>query len=150
LLQSADFTVNRLDAREARTISFFHSERKLIGHAVVRGDEKGPLAVRMEPWGTLTDRLVDEQGKPLGDVRVNLLVPSLPEPGLGALQESRTDNAGRFHIEGLVPGLKHALTLNGDPAKRVSLSAGDRLEGLSVRVGEVKDLGNICVKQVYK
>jgi RNA polymerase sigma factor (sigma-70 family) len=150
LLQSADFTVNRLDAREARTISFFHRQRKLIGHAIVRGDEKDPLTVRMEPWGALTGRLVDEQGKPLTDVRVNLHVPSLPEPGLVGLQEFRTDKEGRFHIEGLVPGLKHELTLSGDPAKKVSLSAGDQFKGLSVQASDAKDLGDILVKQGNK
>ncbi|HEY7330711.1 MAG TPA: sigma-70 family RNA polymerase sigma factor [Gemmataceae bacterium] len=146
-LQSADFTVDRLDAREARTISFFHRDRKLIGHSVMRGDENRSLMVRMEPWGALTGSLVDEQGTPLADVRVNLRVPSLPEPGLVMLQEFRTDKEGRFHIEGLVPDLKHELTLNGDAAKKVILSAGDRLKELSVRAGEVKDLGDVLVKR---
>jgi RNA polymerase sigma factor (sigma-70 family) len=147
LLQTADFTVLRLEPSTPRTISFVHRERKLIGHAVVHGDEKGPLAVRMEPWGALTGRLVDEQGKPLADVRIALHYPSLPAPGLGALQEFRSDRDGRFRVEGLLPGHKHELTLSGDPTKKITLTVGDRLKGLSARAGEVKDLGDIAVKK---
>jgi RNA polymerase sigma factor (sigma-70 family) len=146
LLPTEEFTALRLDARTPRTISFVHRERKLIGHAVVRGDEKGPLAVRLEPWGTLTGRLIDEQGKPLAGVRVDLRGPSLPAPGLGSLQEFRTDRDGRFRVEGLLPGMKHELTLTGEPAKKVTLTAGDRIKGLSARSGEIKDLGDIPVK----
>jgi RNA polymerase sigma factor (sigma-70 family) len=146
LLKSAEFVVERLDTRESRTISFLHQERKLIGHAVVRGDEKGPLTVRLAPWGTLTGRLVDEQGKPLADVRVNLHALSLPAPGLGSLQEFRTDKEGRFRVEGLLPGLKHKLTLTAGKANKVAIAAGDPLNELSVKAGEVKDLGDIAVK----
>jgi hypothetical protein len=145
-LESAEYTVVRLEARESRTISFLHKERKLIGHAVVSGDTKGPLTVRMGSWGTLTGRLVDEHGKPLADVRVSLHAPSLPAPGLGALQEFRTDKEGRFRVEGLLPELKHELTLADGARKKVSLTAGDQLKGLVVRAGEVKELGDIPVK----
>jgi hypothetical protein len=146
LLKSAEFAAIRLDTRQSRTISFLHKERKLIGHAVLRGDEKGPLTIRLEPWGTLTGRLVDEQGKPLADVRVGLHASSLPEPGLGSLQEFRTDQEGRFRVEGLLPELKHELTLTDGARKKVSLTAGDQLKGLAVRAGELKDLGDIPVK----
>jgi hypothetical protein len=146
LLKSADFAATRLDPQKRRTISFLHKERKLIGHAVLRSDEKGPLTIRLEPWGTLTGRLVDEQGKPLADVRVSLHASSLPEPGLGSLQEFRTDREGRFRVEGLLPELKHELTLTDGARKKVSLTAGDQLKGLAVPAGEVKDLGDIPVK----
>ncbi len=146
VLSTEDFTLLRLEPSTPRTISFLHQERKLIGHAVVSGDTKGPLTVRMEPWGVLTGRLVDEQGKPLADVRVSLHVPSLPAPGLGALQEFRTDKEGRFRVEGLLPGLKHKLTLTAGKANKVAIVAGDPLNGLSVGSGEVKDLGDIPVK----
>jgi len=171
-LETADFTVLRLEPSTRRTISFVHRERKLIGHAVVRGDEKGPLTVRMESWGALTGRLIDEQGKPLADVRVALHYPSLPAPGLASLQgpqptqgstdkgdlllpasglaslqEFRSDRDGRFRVEGLLPGHKHELTLSGDPTKKITLSVGDRLKALSARAGEVKDLGDITVKK---
>jgi protocatechuate 3,4-dioxygenase beta subunit len=146
VLSAEDFTVLRLEPQTPRTISFLHKERKLIGHAVVSGDTRGPLTVRMEPWGTLTGRLVDEQGKPLVNVRVDLHALSLPAPGLGSLQEFRTDKKGRFRVEGLLPGLNHELTLTDGARKKVSLTAGDQLKELVVGSGEVKDLGDIPVK----
>jgi hypothetical protein len=145
-MESAEFAAIRLEARESRTISFLHKERKLIGHAVVSGATKGPVTVRMESWGALTGRLVDEQGKPLANVRVDLHALSLPAPGLGSLQEFRTDKEGRFRVTGLLPDLKHKLTLTAGAANKVAVAAGDPLHGLSVKAGEVKDLGDITVK----
>jgi RNA polymerase sigma factor (sigma-70 family) len=147
-LPNETFIARGLDPDNACTLSFIHRERKLIGHVVVHGKEKQPLRVRLRPWGTLTGRLVDASGKPQADVRVALKYPPLPRPGMRPHeQEVRTDRDGRFRVEGLLPDLKHELTLASDPAKKITLSAGEKLKGLSARAGEVKDLGDIAVKQ---
>jgi RNA polymerase sigma factor (sigma-70 family) len=148
LLNAETFSAAAVDVQTPRTLAFIHKERKLIGHVVLRGDEKNPFVVRLQSWGALTGRIVDAEGKPFSDVSLHLHYPSLPAPGLGPLeQDFKTDRAGRFRVEGLLPGQKHELTLNGDPAKKITLSAGDRLKGLSARAGEVKDLGDIAVKK---
>jgi RNA polymerase sigma factor (sigma-70 family) len=140
-----------LDPQSPCTLSFVHKERKLIGHAIVQGDEKQPLTVRLQHWGTLTGRLIDGEGKSLADVRVGLKYPEMAEPGIRPWdKEVRTDRDGRFRVEGLLPELKHELILSSAPAKKMSLSAGDRLKGLSANIGEVKDLGDIFVKQGNK
>ncbi|HLK16383.1 MAG TPA: hypothetical protein VKT78_16370, partial [Fimbriimonadaceae bacterium] len=150
-LKTATFVAVGLDPKSPCTLSFVHKERKLIGHVIIRSDEKQPLNVRLQPWGALTGRLIDGGGKPLADVRVGLRYPELAEPGMRPWdKEVRTDREGRFRIEGLLPELKHELILSDDPAKKVSLSASDRLKGLSARAGEVKELGDILVKQGSK
>ena len=63
-LTSETFTATGLHAKAPRTISFVHMDRKLAGHAIVRGDEKGPIAVELQPWGAATGRLIDAEGKP--------------------------------------------------------------------------------------
>jgi RNA polymerase sigma factor (sigma-70 family) len=151
LMQTETFAAVAVDAQTPRTLAFVHKDRKLIGHVVLRGDEKNSLVVRLRSCGALTGRIVDAEGKPLSDVSLHLHYPSLPAPGLGPLeQEFKTDGAGRFRVESLLPDLKHELTLSGDPAKKVSLSAGDQLKGLSARAGEIKDLGDILVKRGKK
>jgi hypothetical protein len=151
VLPDDGFVARGLDSDNPCTLSFVQRERKLIGHVVVHGKEKQPLTVRLSPWGTLTGRLVDAEGRPLADVRVSLKYPELPRPGMRPPdKESRTGRDGRFRVEGLLPELKHELMLASDPAKKGSLSAGDRLKGLSARAGAVNELGDIAVKRGEK
>ena len=51
---------------------------------------------------------------------------------------SRTDKDGRFRISGLVPGLKYTLTVWKD-----GRFAGRVAADVSIRAGEVKELGDI-------
>src|SRR5207237_656865 len=53
VLKTAAFTARGLYPGEPRTLSFVHKERKLIGHVVINGKEKGPLTVQLRPWGAL-------------------------------------------------------------------------------------------------
>ena len=144
-LPGSAFTAVGLDTQAPRTVAFVHRARKLIGKATLKGDEKSPVVVRLQPWGELTGRLVDPAGKPLANVGLWLRYPPLPAPGLAPLERIvRTDGQGRFRIEGLLPGLEHAITLRGEK-KDVQLSAGAALRKLVAASGEVKDLGNVRV-----
>jgi hypothetical protein len=146
VLKTEAFTALGLYPGEARTLTFVHKGRKLIGHAVVHGTEEKPVRVMLQPWGAVTGRLVDAEGKPLADVRLRLHYPSLPAPGMRpAGEEFRTDRAGRFRAEGLLPGLEHELTLAGGPGKDIMPSAGEALRKRTARAGEVKDLGDVKV-----
>jgi hypothetical protein len=124
----------------------------LAGSLVVRGDEDGPLAVRLEPYGVAVGRLVDADGKPVAGRRfpINSLLRQKPEE-LGTLPWSpqfqflQTDKDGKFRIEGLVPGMKYDLSILDPlaPGVRFGIDIG---RALSVKSGEVKDLGDIPLK----
>jgi len=57
-LPGAECTLYALDPAKPRTVVFSHAERKLAGSLSVRGDEAGPLTVRLGPAG-------GDQPKPL-------------------------------------------------------------------------------------
>jgi hypothetical protein len=146
-LKADTFTASVLDPERPRTVSFVHKERKLVGHVVQRGVELGPVTVRMEPWGVLTGRLVDGDGKAVSGVRLGWDYPGLPAPGMAPPAEPfTTDAEGRFRVEGLAPGVKFEITLRGDEKKAGTLSAGEALKDLSLEAGQTKDLGNVRVK----
>jgi RNA polymerase sigma factor (sigma-70 family) len=146
VLPVESFTAAGLYPSEPRTLSFVHPGRKLVGHVVVKGTEGGPLTVRLQPWGTLTGRLVDESGKALSGVKVRLHYPDLPRPGMQPQDKpAETDRDGRFRVEALLPGLKHELTLEG-----ATPLAGDALKGVTAAAGEAKDLGTIRGKMAAK
>ena len=105
------------------------------------------MTVRLEPWGALTGRLVDGDGKPLAGVRLGWHYPALPAPGMVPPAEPfMTDDGGRFRVEGLTPGVKFEITLRGDQKTATAVSAGEALKGLSVEPGQTKDLGDVRVK----
>jgi RNA polymerase sigma factor (sigma-70 family) len=145
-LDTAAFTATLLDPHWPRTVSFVHRENKLVGHAVLKGDEKGLVAVQLRRWGVLTGRLVGGDGKPVAGVRLGWRYPSLPTPGFAPSGQSfTTDGEGRFRVEGLLPGVKFEIALSDGAKKAPAFSAGAALKGLSVEAGQTRDVGDVRV-----
>ena len=57
--------------------------------ARLEGDEKGSLTVKLQPWGTVVGRVVDENGKPRTDVEIFSTIRERPNPERGDLRTSR-------------------------------------------------------------
>jgi RNA polymerase sigma factor (sigma-70 family) len=141
-LRTAEFTAYALTPDQPRNLLVLHEGKRLAGSLVVRGDEKGPVTIKLQPWGTLTGRLVTTTGDSytkgelrfsLGQKREDVTVGSHPLLGIPR------DKQGRFRVEGLVPGLKYQLLLI--PVGRVG-------KEVTVTAGETKDLGDITINRV--
>jgi protocatechuate 3,4-dioxygenase beta subunit len=156
-LESAAFTVNGLHPKKSRSVLMIHPEKKLARMLTVRPDEAGPLTMRLEPTGALVGRIVDAEGKPLVGLKVSGLLSFKPEDAEGLPAELRfnaqtwrnlinvnatTDKDGKFHVEGLVPGLKYLLNVSKEMEFLPELSR----EGLTVESGKAKDLGELKYK----
>ncbi len=153
-LPSANFTALGLNPRKARNIVFFHPEKKLGKVQAVRGDEAGPLTVRLEPLGSVTGRILDAKGRPWAGLKVRAdltrLIAAYKDlpwelmDNLGPTMEviTTTDREGKFRIDGLLPGLQYNLLFNVGEIKPGSTIAAYR-ENLKVEVGKTKDLGDI-------
>jgi RNA polymerase sigma factor (sigma-70 family) len=132
-LKAAEFTILALGPDEKRTLQLVHDEKKLAGWLEVRGDEKGPVRVRLEPWGVVTGRLVKPDGEPMTNVSI-----------YAGSRGGQPDKEGKFRIDGLPPGLKFGLRVIKPP---YSLEvSGKETSDLTTRPGETKDLGDIQVK----
>jgi hypothetical protein len=141
-----DFTVESLQPNEPRVLQFMHKRKKLAGVWVLRGDEKEPIAVRLQPWGAFTGRLVSPRGEPLSGARVSYRVQvklkgeNVPASAFFA----ETDKDGRFRIEGLAPGLTYH---NVYVLKRVLFDfVGEGARNLTLKAGETRDLGDLTIK----
>lgn len=131
-LEGARFTVEQLVPGRKRTLVFEHEARKLIGTIEASGDGDDPLEVRLQPWATVRGRVVDDDGKPLPGTQLGV---SGPVP-----RRVKSDNDGRFLIEGLAPGAKHSIDV-------ITSYVHTRLVGDFVpRAGESRDLGDVIAE----
>jgi len=151
--QSSTFAVHALDPSSPRRVVVVHERRKLIGTAFLKGDEAGPVTIKLQPWGAVSGRIVDDEGRPRKAMFISSPDGSTnkhPEthdilPGSDWNQGVRVGDDGRFLVEGLVPGLKYSAT------SRTGFEPfGDLFMDVTLGPGEVKDLGDLKVQPPKK
>ena len=141
-----------------RTLVAMQRPRQLAGWIDLKGDEPGPIRLKLEPWATATGRFVNPAGKPRPEV---ILWVGARHAWLGGDRISheptwvRTDADGRFRIEGLAPGLTYEFTIGPPPGQSrpdyftiqapPGLGPGHKITFAPTRPGEAKDLGTIVV-----
>jgi RNA polymerase sigma factor (sigma-70 family) len=143
---SSTIEIFALAPSRPRRVIVKHAGRKLIGSVYLKGDESGPLTIQLQPYGTITGRIVDEDGRPRGGLGITSVGGSMPArpaeqgilPGGNFGRGIRVGREGRFRIEGLVPGLKY-----GADASEGLTYFGELFHDLTVTPGEVKDLGDL-------
>jgi hypothetical protein len=137
--EKARFLVTGLTGRRIRVMLFQHEHRRLAGSLAVRDSEPGPLVVRLRPWGTVSGRLIDNNGRPRPGVVLSCHGPSSANRSANHIpHDVTTDGEGRFSLEGLVPGQEYGLKVaaSDGPDSRV----GDLH---SLEPGEAKALGDV-------
>jgi len=167
-LRTAEFAALGVDPSRPRLLCFAHPDKKLAGSTVVRGNEQAPVTVRLQPWATVSGRLLDADGKPitkasLAFIAVPMTKPDQPrrlDTGLHVIERSaykpsqapRTGAQGRFRVEGLIPGLKYNLALpRTGPVDSTELRwSGLAFSNLVLRPGETRDLGDVTLQPFPK
>jgi RNA polymerase sigma factor (sigma-70 family) len=145
---SSRFEVYALDASRPRRVVVVQEGRKLIGTALLKGDEAGPVRIQLQPWGSVAGRIVDDESRPRKAMSIGSPDRSgnkHPEthdilPGSDRNPGVRVGDDSRFLVEGLVPGLKYRAT-----ARTGFEAVGDLFVDVTVAVGEAKDLGDLKV-----
>jgi RNA polymerase sigma factor (sigma-70 family) len=135
-LKGAEFTVRRIHPRApgGRPLIFYHKGKNL-GFLMkelpaVKAD---PFTVQLQPCGSVSGRIVDQDGEPVAGVRCR---------GGGGTPTARsleltTDKKGHFRVEGLVPGVEYWIMR---PKVVATL-----LVGFVVEPGKHKDVGDLKV-----
>jgi hypothetical protein len=136
---------------KAESIIVWRAERSLGAVVDLKGDEPGPFRLVRRPTGTVTGRLVDEDGKPRSDVDLAVnqrFMTRGGENGTERIGPVTTGPDGRFRIKNLVPGL----TYNVEAVKRGERIYSFRAEGYlhktywKLEPGEVQDRGDVRVQ----
>jgi protocatechuate 3,4-dioxygenase beta subunit len=138
-LKTERFTVRGINPAAPRRLYFYHDAKQFVGTLLVKGNEKELLTVRLQPWGTITGRLVTDDNQPLGPVQ---LFASNPDPSrIGIPDRLHTDRDGNFRIEGLIPGVRYSVFFTNDRPDEPSRAVGYLFQHLSVKPGEKRNLG---------
>jgi RNA polymerase sigma factor (sigma-70 family) len=136
-----------LNPDQPRPVIFLHPERKLVGLATVRGDEKEPLSIRLKAPAILTGRALDQDGQPIAGADVYARYSTPAGQLVTASQERsappRTDNAGHFRLDTIVPGL--SLKLGFRKGRQVLFDDKAR-EIQAPESGKLLDLGDVQTK----
>ena len=153
-LRTPKFLVKALKPGETRRLLFLHKGKGLAGTLLLRGEEKGPLTVKLKPGGIVTGKLLDANGKPRRDAQVLTFAGEMLGTPQGVMRRPldlaslpyavTPDKNGTFRLEGLVPGLKYNL----DAVKDSKLGRRDAsvVHNISVKSGEIKDLGEVRIE----
>jgi hypothetical protein len=127
-------TITSLKPGKPRILTFLNEKGRLAGELVLRGDETVPQKVTLQPWATLTGRVVNSDGEPWGEAELHSVILPSGYPKVG--------KDGRFRIEGLIPGKAYTLHLLADFRIRGTVLKDARLD-----MGEVKNLGDVIPEE---
>ena len=120
---------------------------------LLKGNEVGPVMIKLQPWSSVAGRIVDDEGRPRKAMFIGSPDGSeskLPEshdilPGSDWNQGVPVADDGRFLVEGLVPGLKYSAN-----ARTGFEAHGDLFVDVTIAAGEAKDLGDLKVQRPKK
>jgi RNA polymerase sigma factor (sigma-70 family) len=132
-LKGAEFTVRGLNPKMPARLLTFHHKGKNLGSFLkgLPAEKDGPLIVKLQPCGSLSGRIVDQDRQPVAGFRGELSV------GYWGQHEFTTDKQGRFRVEGLAPGLGYSVWQKGKGVV-VNIHPGAVAES-----GKNKDLSDI-------
>ncbi len=153
--EAATVTLGGFAPGRSRRVVIRHRERRLAATLLVAAAAGPTQSVRLAPWGAVRGRVVGADGVPRATTRFGPEAVFANQPtreltdlvpvgtDFGVLQ---TDPAGRFHLVGLVPGMRYGAAIS----ESGGFLDGDLFTDLTVEPGEVKNLGDVrAVKPTY-
>ena len=156
-LRASTIPIRKLRPERGRRITFLKKDHELIGFLLARADGETPYTVQLQPWATVTGRILNEHGvafsgqepsardgRPPAALSADrrLMIANYDDPLAGDLPDSGLDGKSRFWIERLIPGLRYTALIYRDGGQL----AGTAFENLVLKPGEVRDLGDIPSK----
>jgi hypothetical protein len=163
-LAADTFTFTGLGPTAKRILVFLHAEKKLGRMQAVRGEDQGPLTVRLEPLGALAGRVIDGAGHPWVGLQVTAFpsltgkyYENLPLEQFGfqgekgyrlslwyrlTRRQTTTDAEGRFQLDGMLPGWPYQVFVSDGDLEEADTLLWAR-DGLIAGAARTMDLGDL-------
>jgi hypothetical protein len=128
-----------------------HKQRKLAGFALIKGEAPENLTVTLQSWAEIKGRIVDHAGQPKANVEIRgIYDDARKRPDLAVLPPSDfsqvgrffTDDEGRFHVAGLMPGYQFSLAIS-EYRNSGGYYLGEFRPDVKLKPGEIHDLGDL-------
>jgi Carboxypeptidase regulatory-like domain len=147
-LKDGKFTAIALEADHPRTVLFVDAAKKLSATATLNGDEKD-VTVKLQPWGVLSGRLLDAEGKPVVGAKVSASAKDdIRHVSFNKVLDEHpttTDADGEFTLP--VPSGEVRYVLNFAVKNKFQDTGFDpKAKGHAVKPGETTDVGDVKVK----
>jgi hypothetical protein len=146
------FEVYGLQPDEKRLVEIRHEGLGLASSATVSASDPAdrPLVVQLAACGSITGRLLDEDGLPLGGAKVGAGFGRSygPSDPIFRFRETVTDREGRFRIPGINPTLSANVGVQdpNHPIQRFNAKPEKDLRRLTIKSGETLDIGEVRVR----
>jgi RNA polymerase sigma factor (sigma-70 family) len=136
---------------KAESIIVSQPDRSLGARVDLKGDEPDPIRLVLQRTGSVTGRLVDEDGRPRRDVDLSVHQRFLSrggDMGTDRFAQLTTGSDGRFRFQNFVPGVAYTI----EAIKRGERNYSFRAEGYvhrnhwRIKPGESLDWGDVQVK----
>jgi beta-lactamase regulating signal transducer with metallopeptidase domain/uncharacterized GH25 family protein len=161
-MPAATFAIEDLRPGEPRKVFAFHRLLNLAGGVIARHGDAEPIEIKLVPAGSITGRLLDNDGEPITSATVNPnydKVQSDDETAIWAdhpkLNSNPTqipvDENGRFRLDGLIPGWSYSAyatgsrKINGQSFSNYVI--GTVFSGVRIEPGETKDIGDVRLSE---
>jgi RNA polymerase sigma factor (sigma-70 family) len=145
----AEFTFVHPDPDADEAILVVNQDETAGTLLTVKGNEPDPIAITLQTAGTVTGRLVDEEGRPRPNVPF-VVMQDLKTTRFERLSvQPPTGPDGRFRISGLIPGVSY----NVDAIKNNTTNYSERFLGSigkgrwTIMPGETQNWGDVQVKK---
>jgi RNA polymerase sigma factor (sigma-70 family) len=142
---NAEVTVFGMESSKPRLLLLQHEGKKLSGVLGLKGTERGPVAIKLQPSASVLGRLVDAEGVPMRHADFTVFYNHEADKNvLHAHSKHRlvTDAEGRFRVGGMVSGVHYMahVRLKGTMYPGIAFD-------LTLKTGEIKDLGDVNPKK---
>src|SRR5262249_37634450 len=71
-LATASFALHHVNPRRTQRLEFHHRGKRLGLYKVFQGDEKEPLVIQLQPYGSVIGRIVDRDGTPVQNLPMRI------------------------------------------------------------------------------
>ncbi len=146
------FEVFGLRPDEKRLVEIRHEGLGLAGSVTVSASDPAdrPIVIQLAACGTIIGRFLDEDGLPFSGARVRAGFDRFYGPSDPSFQfrEAVTDREGRFRVPGINPTLSASVWIQdpNHPAQKFETKPEKDLRRLSVKPGEILDIGEVRVR----
>lgn len=150
---NSEIAVGGIDPK-GRPVQFYllHKNRKLCAAITLKGDEKGPVAVKLQACGSVSGRVVDHAGKPVKGANVMFqMTDSVADDLLGQKLHREatvvaTDADGQFAFSPMFADVEFDLIVSL-PGFRSGAAESKRV---TLKPGEAKDAGEFKLRDPKK